>query len=280
MDGAQDPAPAPGVPPVPDAPPMTRRQMRELRELDDEVDEPAEHTDDEHPEPSAVPEATVAAETPAKPAAPYAPPPKGASYLAPKPPGVPFTSPPENARPLADFGMPAMTPLAPSPRIESVDSPKPTFVDAPVTPSVSSVPQPAAATSAPTIHPTGPTSSTVAAWLIGALPLLQFIVIYLVFGPLDQPFPAGSQWGVLASPIVLSLIFAILDRRILTSRGYTGMPSVVFALIPPLYLVMRCVRFGLSALAPLIAWFVLQVAAAIGYGILLPTVVAGVLGTG
>jgi hypothetical protein len=63
------------------------------------------------------------------------------------------------------------------------------------------------------------------------------------------------------------------------ARGHHDAPSVVWAVIPPLYLIVRCVRFGIGALAPLIAWVVLQVLAAIGFVSLLPTLTSGVLGT-
>jgi hypothetical protein len=42
---------------------------------------------------------------------------------------------------------------------------------------------------------------------------------------------------------------------------------------------VRCVRLGAGAVAPLVVWLVLQVAAAVGIAVLLPDIVASVLGT-
>jgi hypothetical protein len=101
------------------------------------------------------------------------------------------------------------------------------------------------------------------AWLIAILPLLQFAVIYVVFGILAVAFAPGMQWGILAAPAALSLLFANYDKKKLTEFS-VGSPSIVFAFIPPLYLIARCLTAGRSSLIPLIAWIVLQLGAAAG----------------
>jgi hypothetical protein len=116
----------------------------------------------------------------------------------------------------------------------------------------------------------------VAVWLIAALPLLQFVVIYVVFKTLNVELAPSIQWGILIAPAAFSLLFALSDHRKLVERGFPA-PNALFGLIPPLYLVMRCVTTGRSAVAPLVAWVVLQLAAAAGVYLLLPTVLASAI---
>jgi hypothetical protein len=120
-------------------------------------------------------------------------------------------------------------------------------------------------------------TSTVGVWLIGLLPLIQFAIVYLVFGLLAEQVVPGIQWAVILAPAILSLIFASADRRALVNKGHADLPSNVFAFIPPLYLLVRCFRIGMGSLIPLIAWVVLQAAAAVGVVILLPTVLNAVI---
>lgn len=182
-----------------------------------------------------------------------------------------------------------MTPLASIPRLDSGPTPQPKFED-PVEnggPVDNTVAMPVAertavetpTTPAAAVAPLAPSTNTFAAWVIAALPVLQFAILFLVFGALGQEFPAGSQWGILAAPAIVSLVFALFDRRILVGRGFADAPSVVWAIIPPLYLIVRCVRFGRSALIPLIVWIVLQVASAAATLVLLPKVISGITGT-
>jgi hypothetical protein len=114
---------------------------------------------------------------------------------------------------------------------------------------------------------------TVSSLLIGALPLLQFAVVYVVFGLLGVILAPGMQWGILAAPAAFSLLFANADKKKLTSLGADS-PSIIFAFIPPLYLIVRCVTTGRSSLIPLIAWIVLQAGAVAGIYYLLPSVLS------
>jgi hypothetical protein len=113
--------------------------------------------------------------------------------------------------------------------------------------------------------------STVSSWLIAVLPLLQFAVVYAVFGVMAVELLPGTQWGILAAPAAFSLLFAIADRKKLTDLGSSA-PSIVLALIPPLYLLVRCFTTGRSSVLPLIIWILLQAGAAAGVYFLLPSV--------
>jgi hypothetical protein len=197
------------------------------------------------------------------PAAPYAPPPSGAQYDVPPPPGMAHVPAAGPVLPPSAFVAPQMPPTA-----------------WPTLPPVGSVPMaPAASADFGTLPRTVPDrsfesaagSATVSSWLIGVLPLVQFAVVYVVFGVLAITLAPGMQWGILAAPAALSLLFANADRKKLTDLGFSA-PSIVFAFIPPLYLLVRCFTTGRSSVLPLIAWIVLQAGAAAGVYYLLPSV--------
>jgi hypothetical protein len=116
-------------------------------------------------------------------------------------------------------------------------------------------------------------TSTFSSWLIALLPLLQFGAIYLVFKTLAVELAPGMQWGVLAAPAAFSLLFANADRKKLDTLGARS-PSIVLALIPPLYLFVRCFTAGRSSVAPLLIWLILQAGAAAGVYFLLPDLLA------
>ncbi len=120
--------------------------------------------------------------------------------------------------------------------------------------------------------------STLGVWLIGVLPLLQFAVVYAIFGPLAFGFVPGTQWGILAAPAAFSLLFALLDRKALIDGGNDA-PSPLFAVIPPLYLLVRCFRVGPSSIGPLLVWIVLQAGAVGGVVYLLPVLLSAAVGS-
>jgi hypothetical protein len=123
-------------------------------------------------------------------------------------------------------------------------------------------------------------TSTVGEWLIAVLPVIHFAVVYVVFGVLAEPVVPGIQWGILMAPAVLSLIFASVDRRKLINNGYGTVPSVVFAVVPPLYLLVRCFSIGWKSVTSLIVWVVLQAAAVAGVFLLLDPVLKAVIAGG
>jgi hypothetical protein len=100
--------------------------------------------------------------------------------------------------------------------------------------------------------------------------------VYVVFDVLGVTLAPGMQWGILAAPVAFSLLFANADRKKLTDLGASS-PSIVFGLIPPLYLIVRCFTTGRSSVLPLVAWVVLQAGAAAGVYFLLPSVLAAAI---
>jgi hypothetical protein len=110
-------------------------------------------------------------------------------------------------------------------------------------------------------------------WLIAVLPLVQIIVIYVVFHLLKVELAPGMQWGILAAPAAFSLFFANADKKSLTRMDVPA-PNAIFGLIPPLYLIVRCVTTGRGSVLPLVAWIVFQLAAAAALYFVLPTLLA------
>jgi hypothetical protein len=204
------------------------------------------------------------------PATPYAPPPAGVQYDVPPPPGMAH--------------VPSATVLPPSAFV----APQQNSASWPILPPVGSAPVASPVLqddsfgtlrrSTPAIDATGSIESagTISVWLISALPLIQFVVIYLVFRVLAVTLAPGMQWGILAAPAAFSLLFANADRKTLTARGLAS-PNIVFAFIPPLYLIVRCVTTGRSSVLPLVMWIVLQAAAAAGVYFLLSPVLAAAI---
>jgi hypothetical protein len=209
----------------------------------------------------------AATQPPAQPATPYAPPPVGAKYDVPPPPGMAHLPTAGPVLPPSAFVAAQVTNTAP-----------------PQLPPVGAAPQTAPAVTPPILEqapsrqvvadiPPSANLLTISSLLIGALPLLQFAVIYVIFGLLAVILAPGMQWGILAAPAAFSLLFANADRKKLTILGVDS-PSIVFAFIPPLYLIVRLVTTGRSSLIPLIAWVILQAGAVAGIYYLLPTVLS------
>lgn len=203
---------------------------------------------------------------PPPPAASYAPPPAGAQYDVPPPPGMAHVPTSGPVLPPSAF----VAPLAPAawPQLPPVGS-------APLAPApVQSAAFGSLARTEPNRsfeRPVGGT--TVAVWLIAFLPLVQFVVVYVVFGVLGVTLAPGMQWGILAAPAAFSLLFANADRKKLTHLGFSA-PSIVFAFIPPLYLLVRCFTAGRSSALPLVTWVLLQAGAVAGVYYLLPSLLA------
>jgi hypothetical protein len=120
-------------------------------------------------------------------------------------------------------------------------------------------------------------SGTLGVWLLAVLPLLQFAVVYAVFGVLAEPLVPGIQWGILVVPALFSLLFAAADRKKLLDNGHDETPNAVLGILAPLYLIARVAVIGPRSIAPLVVWVVLQAAAVAGVLVLLPAVLAAAI---
>ncbi|MFM9917969.1 hypothetical protein [Lacisediminihabitans sp. H27-G8] len=104
-------------------------------------------------------------------------------------------------------------------------------------------------------------SNTAAVWLFVLLPILHVALVWCVLVWLDLGGDLLVRYTVLAAPLLLYLVFAFADRRVLRSRGFERPASVVLALIPPVYLLVRAIRVGAAGVVPLLLWLLLQTAA-------------------
>ncbi|NYJ30806.1 hypothetical protein [Galbitalea soli] len=100
--------------------------------------------------------------------------------------------------------------------------------------------------------------NTVGVWLMALLPLVAFIAFYAPFGALALPVTRTAELLVALAMLLLGLVCAAVDRRGLSRQGQSALPSVVWAILPLVYLIVRCVRVGPRSLAPLAVWVVLQ----------------------
>jgi hypothetical protein len=213
------------------------------------------------------PPANQQPDAPLAPAAPYAPPPSGAQYDVPPPPGMAHVPSSGPVLPPSAFVAPQM-PAAAWPALPPLGS----------VPIASAPAAPADLVSPPRSLPdrsfeSAAGNATVSSWLIAILPLLQFAVVYAVFGVLAVALAPGLQGGILVAPAALSLLFANADIKKLRSLGFSA-PSIAFAFIPPLYLLVRCFTTGRSSVLPLVVWIVLQAGAVAGVYYLLPSLLA------
>jgi hypothetical protein len=266
-DPVHQPEPSVLRPPVFEEPPARKAEVS--------PEAPEQHLTSAHTSPALA--------VPAQPAAPYAPPPSGSQYSAPPPPGVAYTPPPSGvALPASALPkpppprLPGESRLIPSRLVEqnagqqfataAVAQVRPAVAAAPLTAPV--VPRQVSVAAAQ------PTANTLGVWLIAILPLLQFAVVYGIFGALAQPMIPGIQWGILIVPGLFSLLFAAADRRKLLALGHDRAPNAALGILAPLYLIARVVILGRRSIAPLLVWVVLQVGAAAGLVVLVPTVFA------
>ncbi len=181
------------------------------------------------------------------------------------------------AFPPAAFPAAAFPPAVPGPDEPWTASPVPQIADLfPARDEPASQPSftqtPAAPTEVADDEATG-SVSTFGIWLFAALPILHAALIWYVYERLIPTDTGTFRWVVLAGPIVVYLILAMLDRSRLVAQGHTEVPSPLFAIIPPIYLAFRVTRIGLRALPPAAVWLVLQVAVVVVFIVFFPSVV-------
>ena len=104
-------------------------------------------------------------------------------------------------------------------------------------------------------------STTVAVWLFALLPIVHAAAVWLIFGLLDLGANPVIHYSVLAAPLFFYPVLAFVDGRELRGRGFSRTASAVFALIPPLYLLVRAIRVGKAGVVPLLLCLLLQTAA-------------------
>ncbi|MES2092562.1 MAG: DUF2510 domain-containing protein [Actinomycetota bacterium] len=109
-------------------------------------------------------------------------------------------------------------------------------------------------------------STTAAVWFLAVLPAAHAALVWLLLGQLDLGrldlggYPV-IRYSVLGAPLVLSLVFAFADRRVLGARGFQRTAPAILGFVPFVYLLVRAIRVGPAGIAPLLTWLLLQAAA-------------------
>lgn len=129
--------------------------------------------------------------------------------------------------------------------------------------------------------------NTVGVWLLAFSGALASIAIFIVISTsgasITSPYGVGRYLGAVAVVFLINLLFAEADRRKLRSLGYSAVPSLWWMLLaPPLvYLIVRTVRVWgevRKGVAPLVAYFVVNVASGILVGVLIAILLPSALG--
>lgn len=93
--------------------------------------------------------------------------------------------------------------------------------------------------------------NTPAIWLFALLPILTTAAIAVAYFVLGY-FPDIPWWAALGGPISLYLLLARSDQKKLETIGHSRLTSPFWALLPLVFLIIRTVRLGKRALAPLL----------------------------
>jgi hypothetical protein len=121
--------------------------------------------------------------------------------------------------------------------------------------------------------PTGG-SNTLAIWIFAILPVVQAAAIWALFGLLSVGTDLLLRGALLAAPVVINLLLAAIDRRVLRRRGFAKVAPTVLALIPFVYLLVRTIRVGAGGIAPFLGWLLLQTVSYAFILLQLPTIFA------
>jgi hypothetical protein len=116
-----------------------------------------------------------------------------------------------------------------------------------------------AQTAAPAASAAAPSPNTAGAWVIALLPLAQLVATLLIVAAAGS---AGSNIAVigsiLAAPYLISIPFAIADRRALRRNGYPNPASWLWVFLGgPIYLIARAIRIVMRAgngFGPILVW--------------------------
>lgn len=99
-------------------------------------------------------------------------------------------------------------------------------------------------------------------WMIGLLPLVHVLFVYLVFDFfVETDFNSAAQSALTFGPLALYILAARWDARTLVERGHSAPPFAVLAILPPLYLLIRAFRAPGSSIVMLTLWGILEGAA-------------------
>ena len=118
-------------------------------------------------------------------------------------------------------------------------------------------------------------SNTGAVWIYALLPLIALPAIYFRFELDTEDNYSIFRLALLGVGVILTVVFASIDRSILVRRDHSQPPSGALGVIPLAYLIARTVKVGVSGLPVLIVSALIQ-ATVVVYALL----VFGVIGDG
>ena len=118
-------------------------------------------------------------------------------------------------------------------------------------------------------------SNTWAVWIYALLPLIALPAIYFKFELDTEDNYSIIRLVLVGVGIILTIVFASIDRSILVRRDHSQPPSGALGVIPLAYLIARTVKVGVSGVPVLIVSVLIQAAVAV-YALL----VFGVIGDG
>lgn len=104
-------------------------------------------------------------------------------------------------------------------------------------------------------------SLTWAVWVFAILPIVHFMLVWLLIGELHGSQGSWLRYVVFGGPTVLYLVLARADHQALLRDGRGTVAHTAWAVIPPLYLLIRWFRVGGASALPFIAWLLLEGAA-------------------
>ena len=91
-------------------------------------------------------------------------------------------------------------------------------------------------------------------WFFAVIPLVQAGLAYLIYVYLAMGITEPASLVSLAAPFILYLLAAEKDRKKLDALGHSRLPSVLLAILPLIYLIVRTVRVGRGGAGALVAW--------------------------
>jgi len=91
-------------------------------------------------------------------------------------------------------------------------------------------------------------------WFFAIIPLLQAGIAWLVYVYLATGVTEPLSLVTLVAPVILYLLAAEKDRKKLGDLGHDRVPSVLLAIFPLIYLIVRTVRVGRAGAGPFVAW--------------------------
>ena len=107
-----------------------------------------------------------------------------------------------------------------------------------------------------TVDPKKRSASTFGIWGLALAPLLTTALAWVAIVQLGLDSSGSLRYVLIGAPLAIHTLLAGLDKRSLEKLGHERTVNPLFAVIPPLYLLIRLVRVGSKTVGPLLLWVV------------------------